>query len=57
MGADSQKLTKPVTEKPATSRLFNVWHTNPMRFYDIPSGLANAGSGARLCKRRQRWTG
>jgi hypothetical protein len=25
MGAVSQKLTKPVTEKPATSRLFNVF--------------------------------
>jgi hypothetical protein len=27
MGADSQKLTKPVTEKPATSRLFNASQT------------------------------
>jgi hypothetical protein len=27
MGADSQKLTKPVTEKPATSRLFNAFQT------------------------------
>jgi len=24
-GADSQKLTKPAHEKPATSRLFNAW--------------------------------
>jgi hypothetical protein len=51
-------LSNTYTDKKlTTSRLFNVWHTNPMRFYDIPSGLANAGSGARLCKRRQRWTG
>ena len=35
MGAMSQKLTKPVTEKPATSRLFNFSTAHAMFRIDI----------------------